>query len=83
MPTKRVLLLAAALLPFLATSLAAQTATQPMSKARAARAECFRQAQAAAQSAVGMASANPAAAATANAAGSDAYLACIRRAGLR
>ena len=39
-------LLAIALLPFLATSLAAQTATKPMSKSRAAKAECFRQAQA-------------------------------------
>jgi hypothetical protein len=47
-------LLAIALVPFLATSLAAQTATKPMSKSRAAKAECFRQAQAAAQSAVAM-----------------------------
>ena len=76
-------LLAIALVPFLATSLAAQTATKPMSKSRAAKAECFRQAQAAAQSAVGMASVNPAAAAEGNAVGSDAYYACIRKAGLR
>jgi hypothetical protein len=76
-------LLAIALLPFLATSLAAQTATKPMSKARATQAECFRQAQAAAQSAVGMASANPAAAAEGNAVGADAYYACMRKAGRR
>jgi hypothetical protein len=76
-------LLAIALVPFLATSLAAQTATKPMSKSRAARAECFRQAQAAAQSQVGIASANPAAAAEGNAVGADTYYACIRKAGLR
>jgi hypothetical protein len=75
-------LLAVALLPFLATSLSAQQA-KPMTKERAARAECFRQAQQAAQSTVGMASANPAAAAEGNAVGSDAYYACIRKAGLR
>jgi len=75
-------LLAAVLLPFLATSLSAQQAA-PMSKTRAARAECFRQANQAAQAQVGMASANPAAAAEGNAVGADAYYACIRRAGLR
>ena len=76
-------LLGVALLPFLATSLAAQQAAPKMDKTRAARAECFRQANAAAQSQVGMASANPAAAAEGNAVGADAYYACIRRAGLR
>ena len=76
-------LLAVALLhPFFATSLSAQQA-KPMTKERAARAECFRQAQQAAQSAIGVASANPAAAAEGNAVGSDAYYACIRKAGLR
>jgi hypothetical protein len=74
-------LLAVALLPLFATSLWAQQAA-PMSKTRAARAECFRQAQAAAQGAIGNASANPAAAAEGNAVGSDAYYACIRKAGL-
>ena len=76
-------LLAIALLPFLATSLSAQQAKKPMTKERAARAECFRQAREAAQSAVGIASADPAAAAEGNAVGSDAYYACIRKAGLR
>jgi hypothetical protein len=75
-------LLAVALLPFLATSLLAQQAA-PMSKARAIRAECFRQANAAAQSQVGIASANPAAAAEGNAVGADTYYACIRKAGLQ
>lgn len=76
-------LLAVASLPFLATSLSAQQAAPKMDKTRAARAECFRQANAAAQAQVGMASANPAAAAEGNAVGADAYYACIRRAGLR
>jgi hypothetical protein len=75
-------LLAVALLPFLATSISAQQAA-PMSKTRAVRADCFRQANQAAQAQVGMASANPAAAAEGNAVGADAYYACIRRAGLR
>ena len=76
-------LLAVALLPFLATSLSAQQAAPKKDQTRAARAECFRQANAAAQAQVGMASANPAAAAEGNAVGADAYYACIRRAGLR
>jgi len=76
-------LLGVALLPFLATSLAAQQAAPKMDKTRAARAECFRQANAAAQSQVGMASANPAAAAEGNGIGADTYYACIRKAGLR
>jgi hypothetical protein len=75
--------LAVALLPFLATSLSAQQAAPKMDKARAARAECFRQANAAAQSAIGNASANPAAAAEGNAVGADTYYACVRKAGLR
>lgn len=53
---------AALLVPFLATSLSAQQAA-PMNKTRAVRAECFRQANQAAQAQVDMASANPAAAA--------------------
>ena len=77
------IMLAAALLPFVSTSLAAQPAPPKMDKARAARAECFRQANQAAQSAVGMASANPAATAEGNAVGADAYYSCIRKAGLR
>src|SRR5262245_44831429 len=48
MPT----LLAVALLPFLATSLSAQQAAPKMDKTRAARAECFRQANAAVQAQV-------------------------------
>ena len=76
--------LAVALLPFLATSLSAQQAAPKMDKARAARAECFRQANAAAQAAIGgSASANPAAASEGNAIGADTYYSCIRRAGLR
>jgi hypothetical protein len=55
-----------------------------MDKERAARAECFRQAREAAQAAIGAnASANPAAAAEGNAMGSDAYYACIKKAGLQ
>jgi hypothetical protein len=81
MPKVRVWL-AVALLPFLATSLSAQQA-KPMSKSRAAQAECFRQAREAAQSQVGMASANPAATAEGNAVGVDAYYSCLRKAGLR
>lgn len=76
-------LFAVALLPFLATSLLAQQPAPKMDKTRAARAECFRQANAAAQAQVGMASANPAAAAEANAYGADAYYACARKAGIR
>jgi hypothetical protein len=75
--------LAVALLPFLATSLSAQQAAPKMTKARAARAECFRQANAAAQAAIGNASADPAAASEGNAIGSDTYYSCIRKAGLR
>jgi hypothetical protein len=77
------ILLAVALLPFLATSLSAQQAAPKMDKTRAARAECFRQANAAAQAQVGIASANPAGAAEGNAVGADTYYACIRKAGLR
>ena len=76
--------LAVALLPMLATSLSAQQAAPKMDKERAARAECFRQAREAAQAAVGSnASANPAATAEANATGTDAYYACIKKAGLQ
>jgi hypothetical protein len=75
--------LAVALLPFLATSLTAQQAAPKMDSTRAARAECFRQANEAARSQVGIASANPAAAAEGNAVGADTYYACIRKAGLR
>jgi hypothetical protein len=75
-------LLAVALLPFLATSLSAQTAKK-MDPTRAARAECFRQANEAARSTVGMASANPAAAVEGNAVGVDAYYSCLRRSGIR
>lgn len=80
-------LLAIALLPFLATSLSAQTTTaqttKKMDSTRAARAECFRQANEAARAQVGMASANPAATAEGNAIGADAYYACLRRSGIR
>ena len=76
--------LAIALLPMLATSVSAQQAAPKMDKERAARAECFRQAREAAQAAIGAnASANPAAAAEGNAMGSDAYYACIKKAGLQ
>jgi hypothetical protein len=78
----RMLFAAALLAPFVATSLSAQQAA-PMSKTRAIRAECFRQANQAAQSQVGIASANPAAAAEGNAVGADTYYACIRKAGLQ
>ena len=74
--------LAVAILPLLIASSFAQTA-KPMDKARAIRAECFRQANERAQAQVGMASANPAATAEANAVGSDAYYSCIRKSGLR
>lgn len=75
-------LLAVAILPFLAISSSAQTGQQ-MDRTRAIRAECFRQANEAARSQVGMASANPAATAEGNAVGADAYYSCIRRNGLR
>ena len=76
--------LAIALLPMLATSLSAQQAAPKMDKERAARAECFRQAREAAQGSVGgNASSSPAASAEANATGSDAYYACIKKAGLQ
>jgi hypothetical protein len=75
-------LFAIALLPFLATSLSAQT-TQKMNSTQAARAECFRQANEAARAQVGMASANPAAAVEGNSVGVNAYYSCLRRAGIR
>ena len=65
----RTLIAIALLFPCFVTSLAAEA--------------CFRQANEAARAQVGMASANPAAAAEGNAVGADAYYACIRRAGLR
>ena len=79
------IMLALAVLPLLAASSFAQTAqtTKPMDKTRAIRAECFRQANAAVQANVGMASANPAAAAEANAYGTDAYHSCLRKSGLK
>ena len=76
-------ILAVAFLPFLATSTLAQQPAKTMDKTRAVRAECFRQANAAAQAQVGMASANPAATAEGNAVGADAYYSCIRKAGLK
>jgi hypothetical protein len=76
----RTLIAIALLFPCFVTSLAAQAAK---TDTRAIRAECFRQANEAARVQVGMASANPAAAAEGNAVGADAYYACIRRAGLR
>jgi hypothetical protein len=75
-------LFAVALLPFLATPLSAQQG-KPVSKEKAIRAECFKQANQAAQAAIGNASANPASAAEGNSIGSDAYYSCIRKAGLR
>ena len=75
-------LLAVALLPFLATSLSAQAAKK-MDPTRAARAECFRQANEAARATVGMASANPAAAVEGNSVGVDAYYSCLRKSGIR
>jgi hypothetical protein len=76
-------LLAVALLPFLATELFAQQAAPKMDRTRAIRAECFRQANDAARSQMGMASANPAATAEGNAVGADAYYSCLRKSGLR
>jgi hypothetical protein len=76
------ILLAAAILPFLAASSSAQTA-KPMDKTTAIRAECFRQANEAARAQVGIASANPAAAAEGNSIGANAYYSCIRKNGLR
>jgi hypothetical protein len=81
------ILLAVAILPFLAGPSLAQFAQpqQPrqMDRTTAIRAECFRQANEAARGQVGMASANPAATAEANSVGANAYYSCIRRNGLR
>jgi hypothetical protein len=72
----------ALLLPFLASSLPAQAAKMDL---RAARAECFRQANAAANANTGWASASadPAGADERNACGTDAYRACCRKMGIR
>jgi len=74
------IMLAVALLPLLA----APSWAQSPDKVKAIRAECFRQANAAAQAAqVGGASASPAAAAEGNSVGANAYYSCIRKNGLR
>ena len=70
----------ALLLPLLGASFSAEAAKVDV---KAARAECFRQANEAARSTVGMASANPAAAVEGNAVGVDAYYSCLRRSGIR
>jgi len=80
---KMTTLLAITLIPLLAAPTFAQQTAKPMDKTRAVRAECFKQANAAAQAQVGMASANPAATAEGNAVGADAYYSCIRKAGLK
>ncbi|WP_141686898.1 hypothetical protein [Bradyrhizobium sp. LMTR 3] len=78
----RTLFVGALLVPFLATSLPAQTAKKM--DAKSARAECFRQANAAADKATfGGASADPAAATERNAAGAAAYTQCARKMGIR
>lgn len=85
MPGTRTLL-AIALLPFLAASSSAQQMQpqpQQLDRVSAIRAECFRQANAAAQAQIGMASANPAATAAGNSVGANAYYTCIRKNGLR
>jgi hypothetical protein len=76
------IIFAIAILPFLAASSWAQGGSQS-DRVNAIRAECFRQANQAAQAQVGMASANPAAAAAGNTVGANAYYSCIRRNGLR
>jgi hypothetical protein len=76
-------LLAVAILPLLAGPSWAQQAAPQMDRVTAIRAECFRQANAAAQAQIGMASANPAATAAGNSVGANAYYTCIRKNGLR
>jgi hypothetical protein len=75
-------ILAIAVLSFISAPSSAQTG-KPMDKTTAIRAECFRQANAAASAQAGMASANPAATAEANSVGANAYYSCIRKNGLR
>jgi hypothetical protein len=69
----------ALLVPFLATSLPAQAAKKDV---RGARAECFRQANAAANAASGAAE-SPAAQSERQAAGMDAYRSCCFKVGIR
>ena len=75
-------ILAIAVLSFVSAPSFAQTG-KPMDRVTAIRAECFRQANAAASAQVGMASANPAATAEGNSVGANAYYTCIRKNGLR
>ena len=74
---------AVVILPLLGAPSWAQQAPQQLDRVSAIRAECFRQANAAAQAQIGMASANPAATAAGNSVGANAYYTCIRKAGLR
>jgi hypothetical protein len=80
MHSTRTLSAIALLVPFLAASLPAEAAKA--TNIRAARAECFRQANAAAAAAGGIASADPAAQSERQAAGMDAYRACCRKQGI-
>ena len=75
----RTLFAIALLVPCFVTSQGAQAAKMDV---RAARAECFRQANAAAGT-TGFASADPAAASERNAMGTGAYRACCRKMGIR
>lgn len=78
MRTMRTVFAVALLVPFLATSLAAQTAKSDI---RSKRAECFRQANEAANAAAG-GFGSPAAQTERQAAGMDAYRACCRKMGI-